>query len=133
MIFSKQVAAHSALYQKRIKAVFGLTAQGVVNLAQLPTAKGGRMRVDTSFLRNSGGAELGRMPSGPSVQGEAGTTGEPLAAVLAKWLPDQSIFWGWSANYARAREFKDGFMRGAAEKWPEIVKRTAALVKARIQ
>lgn len=123
MSFSKRISRLTARYQERANDVFRQSVQDVVEEAQTPVAKGGRMRVDTGFLRASGGAQLNRMPSGPTsgLAPAAGTTGEALAAVLANWKAGDVVFWGWSANYARPREYKDGFVRGAAEKWKRIV------------
>ena len=135
MSFASDMNKHLGRYEKRIMAVTRASIQDVVNRAQEPTAKGGRMRVDTGFLRASGGAALNQMPSGPTSADDAvsggSQTGQPLAVALARMKPGDSLYWGWSANYARPREFKDGFARGAAEKWPEIVDSVANQAKAR--
>jgi hypothetical protein len=93
------------------------------------------MRVDTGFLRASGGAALNQRPSGPTSPDDAASggsqTGEPLAVALAKMQPGDALYWGWTANYALPREFKDGFARGAAEQCERIVDNKAAQAKAR--
>lgn len=129
MSFSRQCRAATDRMQKMAEAVAKQSAQDVIADAQKTRARGGRMRVDLGFLRASGGAAVGQMPSGPtenrenqSYSSQQTLTGEPLVLALAGWDFEQPIYWGWSANYARARESKDAFMRLAAQKWPRIVK-----------
>jgi len=135
MSFAADMNKHLTRYEKRLMKVTRASIQEVVNIAQTPTAKGGRMRVDTGFLRASGGAALNQRPSGPTSADDAvsggSQTGEPLAVALAKMQPGDALYWGWTANYALPREFKDGFARGAAEQWERIVDSKAAQAKAR--
>lgn len=123
--FARQVSEHIDKYKRRTRAVAKQSVEDVVEVAQTPTAKGGRMRVDTGFLRSSGGAALGEPPKGPSSQGDGGQSGEPLPVALAKWDLNQPLYWGWTAEYASARELKDGFARGAAELFPRFVENHA--------
>jgi len=98
------------------------------------------MRFDTGFLRASIQAALGTMPSGPTTN-EGGRTfsegqqvaGEPVSVTLLRWEPGRdTLFVGWTANYARFREAKDGFLRGAVELWPRTVDAAAKRVRKRI-
>lgn len=131
MSFADQIRRHSRNYQDRFRRVYRQSVEETVNDAQTATTDGGRMRVDTGFLRDSGGAALNQMPSGPSKQGETGQTGMSLAEGLARWQPGDTFNWGWSANYARPREYKDGFMRGATDKWTDTVNRVARSARNR--
>lgn len=132
MSFSDDVNRHLEKYRKRLNFVARDSVQRLVNDAQRNTAKGGRMRVDTGFLRASIQAKTGSMPSGPSsnetkriYSGDTQADGIPIAAALIRWQPAREpIFIGWTANYARWREYQDGFMRGATERWPEFVRRS---------
>lgn len=130
MSFSRRLQSLTADYERRMRAVFRQSVQETVNRAQRTEAEGGRMRVDTGFLRASGGAGINRMPSGPGDAGDAAETrvsqtGISIVSALARWKPGDEVFWGWSANYARPREHIDGFMRGAAEKWDDTVQKNA--------
>jgi len=132
--FSKQVERHVRKYKKIMPTVAKQSAQEVVAKAQLHNKKGGRMRIDTGFLRASIVAGIGSMPTGQT-KGEPDKnyvyTGHGLAATLIRWNPaTESLFVGWTANYARAREATDGFMRGASEEWSGIVERVVK--KARV-
>jgi len=137
MSFSSEVNNHLAQYRKRLQFVARDATQRVVNEAQRNTAKGGRMRVDTGFLRASIQAKTGSMPSGPSTNetgriysGDQQADGLPIAAALIRWQPAREpLYIGWTANYARWREYQDGFMRGAAERWQEFVRRSVRLAK----
>ena len=131
MSFSKRVDNLTKEYERRMRGVFRQSVQDTVNTAQTVRPDGGRMRFDTGFLKASGGASLNRLPSGPSqgtgapLSPSARLTGTSLTEALARWKPGDLVFWGWSANYARPREYKDGFMRGAAEKWKDTVNKNA--------
>ena len=130
--FGDQVADFTKKYKKRMRATARLSVEKTAEMANVPTAKGGRMRVDTGFLRSSIAARVGGMPSGPS-SGDGPTAGTPIAVTLLQWEPDEGkVYVGWTANYARPREYRDGFMRGAVEKWPQTVDAVVRQVKARI-
>jgi hypothetical protein len=111
----------------RLLAVTRASIQDVVLNMQEPVAKGGRMRVDTGFLRNSGSAAIGAMPSGESerpsdaVKGQYNWSEDRLPIVLSKLEIGDTFYWGWTANYARYRELYDGFMEAALQQWGRIV------------
>lgn len=117
----------SDLSEKRMIAVMRQSLQDVVNNAQTPTAKGGRMRVDTGFLRASGQASNSGLPQGPSrpakdaKPGQYATDETATVLVLANLQLGQTFFFGWTANYARYRELYDGFLEGALQHWGRIV------------
>ena len=67
--FSAQVDDWIAKSERLSMAVLQQATQAVINEANTPVAKGGRMRVDTGFLRNSLKANIGSMPSGASSPG----------------------------------------------------------------
>lgn len=134
--FGIQVAAYVKKYKKRLRAIAKESVQETIALAQVPTGDGGRMRIDTGFLRASIAANVGSMPIGDSVNTKESVTyeGTALSAALLEWNPElgETIFVGWTANYARYREYEDGFLRGAVEQWDGIVASVAARVKAKI-
>lgn len=133
--FVAEVEAIILQTQKRMDALIRQSVNDVIDDAQTPVNKGGRMRVDTGFLRNSGQISLTGMPQGP-VRGEPHQTYDWDAALvqatLAGVTAGQSIFWGWTANYAVFREAKDGFLAGAVQKWQSIVSKNAAIIISRI-
>jgi len=109
-----------------------IAVSSVIEDAQTVKAKGGKMRVDTGFLRASGLASLNTLPSGPSkgrkrtpteigVLPEYSIFGESLNLVLAKMKLGDTFYWGWTANYARYREIYDGFLDTALQKWQQFV------------
>ena len=127
--FSKQVSDYVKVYEKRLRAVARTAVQETIAEAQTPVAKGGRMRVDTNFLRSSLVSAVGQMPYGETKGGEGPYqyTGESLSAALLRWDPNkgETFYSGWSANYARPREYKDGFLRGATQNWSIHVDKAA--------
>lgn len=113
--------------------------QEVIEEAQTPVAKGGKMRVDTGFLRSSGVSALNKLPTGPG-KGRKRGGNDPQIGVLPEYkmnsegfdsgiLPNlakmklgDKFFFGWTARYASVREVYDGFLVSATDKWNEIVK-----------
>ncbi len=153
--FGAQVEALAKKYQMQMRAVMRTSVQETVSMAQEVGLKStassaavakaaslgegkGRMRVDTGFLRASINARIGAMPQGVSVNPKPGEKdvfkydGEGLAVAITRWQPGEALYIGWTANYARPREYRDGFLRGAVEKWNGTVNRVAHNVRRRI-
>jgi len=125
--FTAQVRRINERNKRKIMAVVKQSAQEVFADAQLPVSQGGRMRVDTGFLRNSLQSSLN---GSTALSGEEG-----YILAISQMKAGDRMFGGWTAEYAMAREFgargqlPDFFMRGAAQKWQSIVAKNAALVK----
>lgn len=105
---------------QRLLAVVRTAISDTINEAQVPTAQGGKMRVDTGFLRSSGVASLEGMPFGPS-RGDKDKSyqwnGDFLNIILAKLNVGDTFYWGWTAHYAKYREVYDGFLESALQNW----------------
>lgn len=127
--FSAQVDAWIAKSERLSMAVLQQATQAVINDANTPVAKGGRMRVDTGFLRNSLKAKIGSMPSGTATAGNWSDT--EVVLTLTRLQPGQVFYAGWLANYARPREHYDGFLRMAAQKWQDQVDAAARQLRQR--
>jgi hypothetical protein len=125
--FTAQIKAFADKSREKIEAVVKQSAQEVFSIAQTPKAQGGRMPVDTGFLRNSLVAEL----NGATVGGGADSY---VLAVGAMDLGD-TIFAGWTADYARHMEYGTSktpgnfYMLSAAQQWQAIVARNAEIVR----
>lgn len=140
--FGDQIKRHERVALARIRATARESIRVTTEIAQQPRRGGGRMRIRTGFLRASIQAAIGRMPSGPTTnEGDQKyglneqASGAPVAAVLLQYDPfaEVSFYVGWTANYARPREYKDGFLRGAVEKWDTTVARAANQAKRKIK
>ena len=124
--------------EKRMLGLMRMSIQDVVDNAQVPTAKGGRMRVDTGFLRASGSGSLEGMPIGPG-RGESKApnsytyNGEALVSVLAQMKFGDTFYFGWVANYARFRELYDGFLEGSLRNWSRYVTFNTDTLRQRIK
>ena len=137
--FSAQVTALTKKYQMQMRATMRGSVQKTVSIAQKTEEEGGRMHVDTGFLRASIGASTGEMPTGTSINPDPKADdvvfqyeGTAVAAALLRWQPGETLYVGWTANYARPREARDGFLKGAVEQWDGTVDLEAAKVKRRI-
>lgn len=121
---------------KRMLALVRESTQRVIDEAQTPVAKGGKMRVDTGFLRASGRISFNSMPQGP-VRGDAAKKYDydngPTELALGDFQLGDTIFFAWSANYAGYREAYDGFLSSAVQNWPQIVTQVTSEIKARIK
>ena len=132
--FTADIDAFILKSNNLMEAVFKESAQRTIEEAQTTRDKGGNMRRDTGFLVNSGKASINSVPSGESVntgvqRGDWDSTIASLTINRAK--VGDSIYFGWTANYAQARENKDGFVRLAAQNWQKTVNQVARDLKAR--
>lgn len=132
--FSAQVDDWTKRSQKRMERVAKTATLAVIEDAQTPVAKGGRMRVDTGFLRASGRVSLDGMPSGPSRNtGEIVTQSDSdpnTVLTIGRAQLGDTIWFGWTANYARFREYNDAFLGIAVQKWQQFVDDAIRKVKA---
>ena len=121
--FSVKMDKIVANTKEKMFAVFKDSFQDLIEEASTPVASGGKMRVDTGFLRSTGSGALNAVPRGES-EGRKRNLGEigilsdyidynftsSLQSLLIGMKPENTIYWGWSANYAHIREFYDGFL-----------------------
>lgn len=136
--FGDQVRAFAAKAKLRQEAIFRESSQELMEEANKPEAQGGKMPVDTGFLRNSQAASTSGAPDSASAA---------PSLVLLKVGVGQTVWMGWTAAYAMRMEHGfygpdklgrvyaqagKGFARAAAQNWPFIVERIAAQVKGRI-
>lgn len=150
--FGQQVDAWTRKSRTLMEAVFQEATQDLIVAAQTPKGKGGNMPIRDGFLRNSGTAALNSVPSGPSRAPDGYKNvdwdASPMAVVVASAKIGDRIVFGWTAAYARRMEYgfsgKDslgrtynqtgnGFMRLAAQRWPEIVRDAAQRVRKEVQ
>lgn len=137
--FGKQVAAFANKAKQRQEAIFRTSTQRVNEIANTPIAQGGRMPVDTGFLRNSNVAAIGSIPT---------TSSSPPVLVYATMKIGDTVWTGWTAAHARRQEYGfhgpdslgrvysqngKGFMRGATQQWQQIVNAVTREVEIRIK
>jgi len=131
--FTASIDKFIAKSEAKLEAVVKTAVQDTINEAQTIDDKGGFMRFDTGFLANSGMASIGTLPVGesknPGIQLPEWNP-QSIAAALLQWDLNSPFYFGWVANYARARENKDGFMRRAAQNWTQHVNKAVTKVKA---
>ena len=123
------IAEWVAKSEARLDAVWKTAAQDIAREMQTPSAKGGKMRVDSSFLRNSFSADINKTPSG---NGETPYTSGPISIVVNRAKIGDTVVFGWSANYAIYVEARFSFLRSAAQNWQQIVIKAAQKVKTRV-
>lgn len=131
--FTADVNAWIQKSEKRMEAVFKTAVQSVANETNRPIPKGGRLPVDTSFLRNSFSGAIGRPPTGPSKQGEGQGNPDDVFLVIAKAKIGETIYLGWSAEYARYMEARYGFRDAAAQNWQKHVRSAVSEAQRRFR
>lgn len=122
--------------RKRMDAVVQDATQTVVGIAQTPKGKGGRLPVDTGFLRGSLQSTLNGSTTLDGGESYILTAGDMVAGDFATF--------GWHADYARrinsgftgpdsmGRTYNQQgahFVEGATDQWQAIVRES--VVKAR--
>lgn len=140
--FSKQVGAFRDKARKRSLAIFRESAQRLFHQANRSRDDGGRLPVDTGFLRASMVASKSGVPSGPGrgrarKAGETGLLyssplGQPVELVILSAQLGETIWAGWSANYSPFMEERYGFFRTGAQNWQNIVNEVTVEAKRRI-
>ncbi len=144
--FSATVAAFAEKIEGAVEAVFKESVQEVVEVMQKPEGEGGRMHVDTGFLRASLMASTAAMPAINSGKNPAPGAGknsygfdfDQIEAVILGADVNDTLFFGYTAAYAVHREFgsngqaPDAFVRSAAQQWQGIVDRKATELKRRL-
>lgn len=135
--FSEQVTAWVRKSDARMTAAFRESIQDLVEEAQEPVGSGGNMPVISSFLRNSGDAALNKLPVGESIKPKdyVPKSWDIQAALLVinKATLGDTVFFGWTAVYAPYVENNRGFVRLAAQNWPQIVNRAARRLEQRVR
>lgn len=129
--FSAQLDAWTLKAKGRTTAVFKAASQKVGTEANTPKGLGGRLPLDTGFLRGSFAASLEGMPVGPTRPSEGKPSAEDVGLTIARAQLGDTIYMGWTAVYARVQEVRNGFLESAAQNWPKIVREAAAEAKRR--
>lgn len=126
--------------EQRMLVMMRYALGDMVEDMQKPVAKGGRMRVDTGFLRASGRASLEGFPSGNGNRPSDAPVGQytgiyddwdgsVLNAALSQIQMGDTFYFGWVANYAEHRELFDGFMAAPIQDWQRYVDAAVSKVK----
>jgi hypothetical protein len=120
-----------AKYERRMEAVTKESAQRVAIEVKR------RTRRKTGFLRASLLASTSGMPiidrdARPVEGAPYADDDSQIALVIAGASLGQTIFLGFTASYARPREYYDGMVRLTAQRWPSIVKEVVKDALARM-
>lgn len=118
--------------EQKMTDVIILALQDTVINMQTPVGRGGKMRVDTGFLRASARSSLEGFPSGDGMRPADAPVGEytgiydnwevsSVTATLINLKLGDTFYFGWVANYAPTRELYDGFMESSIKNWPRFV------------
>lgn len=130
--FAAQVDRIFVNTDKKLNLVQKQALINIIEEMQTPVSKGGKMHVDTGFLRASGQASLNGMPTGQSIPSKTIPQVESNATlIIGQMQLGSTLFWGWTANYAKYREAYDAFMYSAIQNWQKTVDNVVAEAKKR--
>lgn len=133
--FAAKIRAFVNQTEEDVATAVKESAQRTMSIAQTPIREGGKMPVVSAFLRNTGGAELNGMPSGPS-RPDDGSPEEwslgSISLVIAGYQLGDSIGMAWSAIYARKAEEIHGFRDDAAMQWQQTVEAVVREIRMRV-
>ena len=125
-----QLPALISAYKHRLDAVVKQSAHDVAAEAQKPRAQGGRLPVDTGYLRNSFASSLA---------GSTSLTGPDSYVMIAGAMKAGDVaHFGWTAEYAPHVNYgargRSGahFVEGAVDQWQAIVRRNVARARQEI-
>lgn len=120
----------------RMQLVFQESIQDLGKEANESRYKGGNMPVVTGFLTNSLSAALNAVPTGlsepPPNYSQLNWDNTNFLLVVNQAEIGDRVTIGYTANYAPYMEARYGFLRLAAQNWPQIVKRVTKRVDARV-
>lgn len=134
--FAAQVKAFTDRAKRKQEVIFRTSAARVLNEANVPKGQGGRMPVDTGFLVNS------------STAGKTPEAGQDPALVFATVEVGETVYAGWSAEYAMRQEFGfhgpdalgrvyaqegNAFLRTSVQRWQEYVNDAAQHAEATVK
>jgi len=141
--FAATVSAWAAKTKERMAEVRLQAAQDVIEIMQTSVAKGGRMRVDTGFLRASLQGQIGMGSFTPKDKPPGvlrfDYDPKPINLLILNAGPAETITVGYTARYAAAREYgargqpPDGFVRLAAQQWQRVVTEAAVRIQREVE
>ena len=143
LTFADQVSEWVEAVEGATEAVFREAVQDLFETAQTPVGAGGRLPLDTGYLRASFQVSTTAMPpistSARPANGQSYSyTGQEVTAVLATAQLGVTVFGGYTASYAPFVEFgargraPAAFVRTAAQRWPQIVRSKETEVQSRL-
>lgn len=141
--FAAQVDAWTRKTKARMDAVRKESAQRVVEIMQTPgpsvanpgASGGGRLPIDTGFLRSSLQGVIGdALPAvrfKPEGDRKHSYDGGQVNLTIAGSTLGDTIVVAYTANYAKFAEARYAFVRLAAQQWPRVVNEVVREAKSR--
>jgi len=128
--FSGTVSNWAKQNEARLTAVFRDACQQVANDVRVPISEGGHMPVLTGNLRRSLTASTTEMPQtrDSTTKYDRDVQGNVILTI-AKAKLDDTIYLGFQANYAPIQEQKHKFVALTAQRWPQILRASAAKIR----
>lgn len=130
--FSTQIDEFVVDTERKLLAVMRSALTDLTNEANTDKFDGGRLPKDTGFLQHSAGAAINARPIG-EVRGDKKQSYtynvSQVIAVLANLKIGDTFYFGWTAEYARLQEARNGFLEGALMNWQTYVNKAVSKIK----
>jgi hypothetical protein len=124
--FQAQIDDWVKTSEARMSAVVKTSAQKMGEEVTKPIPQGGRLPVDTGYLRASFSASVNSIPSGA---GGTKFAMSPIVLAIAKLKIGDRLIMGFGASYAKYMEARYAFVRSSVQNWPQYVKHSVSEVK----
>lgn len=118
--------------EKKLLMVLRSALDSLTKEANLDKFGGGRLPKKTGFLQHSAAAALNSVPSGPT-RGNKSTqyvfNADQVIPAIANLEIGDTFYFGWTAEYAKLMEARNGFLEGALMNWQSHIDKAAARIK----
>lgn len=133
--FEDQVTQWTKQTEQRLTSAYRASIQDLVEEAQEPRGSGGNLPVDTGFLRSTGDAAIDKLPVGESQNPGGSFSWSPETALLVinRAQLGDTVFFGWTAEYATYMENRYGFVRLAIQNWSQIVNNASRRIEREVR
>lgn len=135
--FSDTISKWTQRMNIAMEAVAKEAAQELAEEVTKPKLKGGKMPVRDGFLRNSIAAAVNSIPSGeglpPKGYKNTDLDMQPVILAINKLKAGDRLVIGFTAQYARAMEYRYFFVRSSAQNWNQHVDKAVKKVSKAIK
>lgn len=118
--------------ERKVLAVMQTALSDLTRDSNTPKVKGGRLPVETGFLRSSAAAAINARPIG-DVRGDKKDVytydATQVETIIASINAGDTFYFGWTAEYARLMEARNGFLEGAVMKWQSFVDKAVSKLR----
>lgn len=130
--FTTQIDRFVVDTERKLLAVVQTALTDLTEDANKDKFEGGRLPKDTGFLQSSAAASINSIPIG-ATRGDKKQTyvfnAGQVIETISKLKIGDTFYFGWTAEYARIQEMRNGFLLVALSKWQSYINAAVARLK----